>query len=268
MVLKPGLYNNNNSNTFNTYISSWTGNQTSSAHIHATMFSHGEHPSSEPNRAVILSSEVNTHQPRRSPTARLYSHPGKHPPTAHLHSRTMWLPQGFGSLPNGKPPTRRLRLPCSFGPYNVSFPARAGIPFLVGGSNPLFVLISRCASPAETGSQLRQYPSRTSRTASCASDTQHILRNYTIDTFLSNNISYNTIAGQLGCFIGRIHNNFMLHIKHVCSLPEYTSDCLVPPVTAGDRHQSGGSHPQRSREVAMTTSDHCMWPIRTIHQRP
>ena len=128
--------------------------------------------------------------------------------------------------------------------------------------------ISRCVSPAETGSQLRQYPSRSSRTASCASDTQHILRNYTINTFLSNNILYNTTAGQLGCFIGGIHNNFMLHIKHVCSLPEYMSDCHVPPVTAADRHQSSGSHPQRSREVAMTTSDHCLWPISTIHQRP
>ena len=156
MVLKPGLYNNHNPNTFNTYISSRTGNQPSSAHIRAIMFSPGETPifRTEPRTCVvILSSEVNNHQ-RRSPkraSARLYYRPGKHPPTGLLHSHTMWLPQGFGSLPNGKPPTRRLRLPCSLGPYNVSFPARAGIPFLVGCSNPLFELyLSMC----ETGSQL------------------------------------------------------------------------------------------------------------------
>ena len=53
----------------------------------------------------------------------------------------------------------------------------------------------------------RQYPSQTTRTASCASAMQHTLRNYTIYTFHNNNTSYNTMAGQLGHFIGRTHNN-------------------------------------------------------------
>ena len=127
---------------------------------------------------------------------------------------------------------------------------------------------SRCARPAEIGSQLGQYSSQTTRTASYASDTQHTLRNYTIYTFHGNSISYNTIAGRLGCFIGWIHNNFILHNQHVCSLSEYTSDWIIPPVTAGDRHQSSRSYPQWSREVAMATSDHCLWPISTIHEHP
>ena len=78
-----------------------------------------------PNRTAHLRGSVlargNTHQPNQ---------------TAQLHSHTLWLPQGFGTLPYGKPPTRGIRLPCPVGPYNVSFPARAGIPFLVEGSNP------------------------------------------------------------------------------------------------------------------------------------
>ena len=45
-------------------------------------------------------------------------------------------PRNYAATPC-KPPTRRIRLPCPVGPYNVSFPARAGIPFLVGGSNLL-----------------------------------------------------------------------------------------------------------------------------------
>ena len=72
MALKPGLYNNHNPNTFNTYISSRTGNQPSSAHIRATMFSPGETPifRTEPRTCtVILSSEETPtnragHQPR------------------------------------------------------------------------------------------------------------------------------------------------------------------------------------------------------------
>ena len=145
MVLKPGLYNNHNPNTFNTYISSRTGNQPSSAHIRATMFSPEETPifRTEPlTCAVILSFEANTHQTCRSPTALLRGYILTH---GNTHQHTLWLPQGFGSLPNGKPPTRRLHLPCLFGPYNIEFPARAGIPFLVGGSNPLFGLyLSMC----------------------------------------------------------------------------------------------------------------------------
>ena len=162
MVLKPVLYNNSNPNTFNTYISSQPGNQPSSSHIRATMFSPEETPTEPRTCMVILSSE-------EKPTNR----------AGHL-----------------------------------------------------------------------------------------IIWNYTIYTFLSNNISYNTIAGWLGCFIGWIHNNFILQSKHVCSSPEYTSDWIIPPVTAGDRHQSGGSYPQRSHEVAMATSDHCLLPISTIHQPP
>ena len=119
MVLIPVLYNNINPNTFNTYISSRPGNQQSSAQSCSRP---GKHP---PNRcAVILSSEEKhppTTQITNRTSARLYSRPGKHPPTAHLHSHTVWLPQGFGSLPNGKPPTRRTRLPCSTGPTASRF---------------------------------------------------------------------------------------------------------------------------------------------------
>ena len=105
-----GLIQYYQSKHINTYISSRPGNQPSSAHIRATMFSPGETPT---NRAPArLFSRPGKHPPTAQITkrasARLYSRPGKHPLTAHLRSHTVWLPQGFGSLPNrlfGKPPT-------------------------------------------------------------------------------------------------------------------------------------------------------------------
>ena len=71
MVLVPVLYNNINLSTFNTYISSRPGYQPSSTHIRATMFLPGETPTEPRTCAVILSSEENTNQLRRSPTAHL-----------------------------------------------------------------------------------------------------------------------------------------------------------------------------------------------------
>ena len=112
--------------------------------------------------------------------------------------------------------------------------------------------ISLCVRPAGTGSQLtRTDSSQSTRTASCALYQHPILRNHTIYVWHYNNIIYNSISGLLDYFTGRLHNNFIIHQTHVCSRQEYTSDWIIPPVTAGGRHLSGGSLPQRSREVAM-----------------
>ena len=135
MVLAPVLYNNSNPNTL-IHIFRLSREINHHPRTSAQPCSRpGKHP---PNRAPVrLFSRPREHPPSAQITnrasARLYSRTRKHPPTAHLHSHTVWLPQGFGSLPNGKPPTRRI---CS-SLYGLSFPARAGIPLLVAGSNPL-----------------------------------------------------------------------------------------------------------------------------------
>ena len=144
MVLKPGSYNNHNPNTFNTYISSWTGNLPSSVHIRATMFSPGKTAifRTEPHTcAVILSSKVNTHQLRRSPIAHLCSNilarGNTHQPRIYTATLCGCL-RASGAFLMGNLLHDNYVFPVPSVP--TTFPARAGIPFLVGGSNPLFVL--------------------------------------------------------------------------------------------------------------------------------
>ena len=146
--------------------------------------------------------------------------------------------------------------PVPWGPYNVhrSLLVRVS-PFW--WEVPTHCSYSRSVSLAETGSQFRQYPSRTSRTASCMRRIHNILFGITILT-LSSVITFHItqLPDAYAVSSEEYTITLCIHIKHVCSLPSDTSNCLVPPVTTGDRHQSGGSYLQRSREVAMTTSDH------------
>ena len=141
MVLVPVLYNNINPNTFNTYISSLPGNQPSSAHIRATMFSPGETPTKPRACAVILSSEETPtnradHQPRIC--AVIFS-PGETPTNraSTQPHRASGASQMGNPLQPPPPPTRRIRLPCYSRLCGFSLPDRVGIPLLVGGSNPL-----------------------------------------------------------------------------------------------------------------------------------
>ena len=176
----------------------------------------------------------------------------------------MWLPQGFGSLPNSllrlweTPYATLLVFPALPSLVLSVTPARAGIPLWLGSSNTTSrTLITQWVRPAGTGSLLGYYPSQITRTSSGALYQHPILRNHTIYTLHSINIRYNSISGLYGYFKARIHNNFIIHQKHVCSCQEYTSDGIILPVTAGSRHQSGGSHLQRPREVAMPRTTVC-----------
>ena len=177
MVLKPVLYNHSNPNTFNTYISSRPGNQPSSTYIRATMFSPGETPT-EPRTCAVIFSHGET------PTNRASTQP--HNVAASELRDPLQDEYVFPAL---SVPTTSHSLLGRVSPFWWEVPTH------YPDSS------SRCVRPAETASQLGQYPSKTSRTASYASDTQHILWNNTIYTFLSNKISYNTIARRLGCFI-------------------------------------------------------------------
>ena len=86
MVVVPVLYNN----------------------IHPKTLIHISRLGREINHHPCTSAQPCSRPGKHAPTAqitnlasvRLYYRPGKHPLTAHLHSHTVWLLQGFGSLPN------------------------------------------------------------------------------------------------------------------------------------------------------------------------
>ena len=143
MVIKPVLYNNsnpntstvlqiwrgpvlynNNPNTFNTYISSRPGNQPSSAHIRATMFSPGKTPT----------------EPRTSSSAHLRGYILARGETAINHASTQphnVAASGLREPPKWETPYPTYMSSLFYCPYGLSFPAGAGILLLVGGSNPL-----------------------------------------------------------------------------------------------------------------------------------
>ena len=85
------------------------------------------------NRAIayIILARGNTHLPR----------PGEHKLSAHPRNHTVWLPQGFGSLPNSllrlweTPYVTLLVFPALPVSRTLSNPARAGIPLWLGSSN-------------------------------------------------------------------------------------------------------------------------------------
>ena len=88
----------------NPYYPSRPGKHPPTAHL-ARLFSRpGKHPTTThlaplyraPCTVIISAGET----PTNRASARLYSRPGKHPQSAHPHSYTVWLPQGFGRLPN------------------------------------------------------------------------------------------------------------------------------------------------------------------------
>ena len=153
----------------------------------------------------MFSSEENTHQPRISQTAHLRGYiiarGNTHQPRINTATQCGCL-RASGASQMGNPLHDEYVFPV--------LPVPTASRSLLGRVSPYWWEVpthcpdssSRCVRPAEIGSQLGQYPSQTTRTASCASDTQSMIRNYTIYTFHSNNISYNTIAGRLGCFIG------------------------------------------------------------------
>ena len=155
MVLVPVLYNNTNPNTFNTYISSRPGNQPSSAHIRATMFSPGETPTEPRTCAVILSSEENTHQPRRSPNAHLRGYiltrENTHQPRIYTATQCGCL-KASGASQMGNPLHDEYVFPAlSSSLLGQVSPFRWEVPTHYPDSS------SRCVRPAETGSQLGQY---------------------------------------------------------------------------------------------------------------
>ena len=134
MVLVPVLYNNN-PNTFNTYISSRPGNQPSSTHIRATMFSTGKHP---PNHAPARLFS----RPRKTPTNRADHQPRicavifSSGETLINRSHSVAV-SGLREPPKWETPYTTYTSSLFYCPYGLSFPARVGMPLLVGGSNPL-----------------------------------------------------------------------------------------------------------------------------------
>ena len=137
MVLVPVLYYHIRPNTLIHIIRLARGN---TRHPRNYLLA-GETPT---NRAPA---RLNTHPGKHPPTAHLrglYSRPGKHPLTAHAHSYT--ATQCGGHRASGASQIACFGNPLHdvlvFPDIHVSTiprnPARAGIPLLVGGSNPTF----------------------------------------------------------------------------------------------------------------------------------
>ena len=78
------------------------------------------------------------------------SRPGEHPLSAHPRNHTVWLPQGFGGLPNSllrlweTPYATLLVFPALPVSRTLSNPARAGIPLWLGSSNTTSRTLSLC----------------------------------------------------------------------------------------------------------------------------
>ena len=102
------------------------------------------HKPSRPGNTRLQRNHTNIHhsRPGKHPySAHPQSRPGEHPFSASPRNHTVWLPQGFGSLPNSllrlweTPYTTLLVFPALPISRTLSNPARAGIPLWLGSSN-------------------------------------------------------------------------------------------------------------------------------------
>ena len=227
-------------------------------HIHPYYPSRpGKHPSSEPNRTPAQTDS----RPGETPTNR-----------TEPRSYTVWL-QGFGSFPNSLPNKlweNPLHDVLVFPGIHVSTvplnPARAGIPFTYGWFQPTFrtLALNVCGLPAQAHN----------------SGYDHHRPLALLPMWLVNIIFFGITLLTLCRLLTYKITQFPDYLavppdKHTTTLYLYKARLLLlrvhvrlnhytchrrrpPPV----RRQS----PTMIRKVATATSDHCLWPLSTIHK--
>ena len=137
ILLKPILYNNNNPNTL-IHISRLGREINHHPRTSAQPCSRpGKHPLNRAPVRLFRSEETPTNRAAHQPRICAVRFSTEATPTIRATTQPHCVAATGLQEPPKWAPTRQICLPCSYCPYGFSFPARAGIPLLVGGSNPL-----------------------------------------------------------------------------------------------------------------------------------